>query len=174
MAFPRHSSRYIHAALTERVTAGLTSLGWIGPADDVPFGGIPLTVKDTRPFVGERTASTIEVGDVVVSATSERPAELEEIGGPLSTMELPFFVDCFMDSVAEASALTCDIRDLLMGRVEGFGRYLPFVDKATGQHIPGWTLELDDVERAVPEHNLPTEWQTVHVTVVAAFNEVVW
>lgn len=174
MAFPRHSSRSIHAALVDRVTAGLTSLGWIGPEDGVPFGGSPLTVKDTRPFVGERIANTITAGDVVISAATETPATLEEIGGPLASMELPFFIDCFMDSIAEASALTSDIRDLLCGRVIGFRRFLPFIDKATNSNVPGWTLELEDVERAVPEHNLPLEWQAVHVTVVARFNEVSW
>jgi hypothetical protein len=174
VSFPRHSSRHIHAALVDRVTAGLTSLDWIGPADAVPFGGNSLKVKDTRPFVGERLAQSIEVGDVVISAATEQPATLEEIGGPLASMELPFFIDCFMDSVAECAALTTDIRDLLCGRVDGFARFMPFIDKATGQLVPGWTLELDDVERAVPEHNLPTEWQSVHVTVVATFNEVVW
>lgn len=174
MPFPRHSSRNIHAALVDRVRDGLTSLGWIGPPDDVPFGADPVTIKDTRPFVGERMASSIGVGDVVISAATQNPAMLDELGGPLATMELPFFIDCFTDSVAVATALTDDIRDLLSGRLDGFGRYLPFIDKAVDAHVPGWTLELDDIERVIPEHNFPQEWQSVHCSVVAQFNEVVW
>lgn len=173
MAFQRHSSRHIHAALTDRVTAGLDTLGWLGP-NAVPFGATPVKIKDTRPFVGERMASSIEVGDVVISGTDVDASQLEEMGGPLATMRLPFFVDVFTDTIAEATALTDDIRDLFCGRVEGFGRFVPYVNKATDEVVPEWKLELVDVEKVQPEHNFPAEWMSVHVTVEATFSEVVW
>lgn len=172
MAFLRHAPRHVHAALVDRITAGLRDLGWL-TAGEVPFGGEPVRIKDYRPFVGDRLDSSVSARTVTISAGNEFAPALEEAGGPLSSQEYPFFVDVFMDTNGEATALTSDIRDLLLGRQPGYGRFLTLVNKATGTPVPDWSLELDDIERVVPEHAFPLQWQAVHLTVTAYFHEVI-
>jgi hypothetical protein len=99
----------------------------------------------------------------------------QELGGPLHSQELPFFVDCFMDKDAHALALATDVRDILRGRFAGSKRSLPVMDytDAPAAEAPGWRIEFQDIERE-QIYRIPIYWQTVRATAFIEFPEEVW
>lgn len=172
MTHLRHASRHVHQTVADHLRDGLGSLNWFGPS--VPFGEEPIRLETTKAFRGDQLREEIAAGSVYVTLGSEPHPLMQEMGGPLAAQEYPFFVDVFMDAEAVTRALSCDIRDLLLGRFAGFGRGVKVVDQGTGTPVEGMTLSFDDIERVEPEHTLPLHWQAVHATAVVHFNEVVW
>lgn len=172
MSYLRHASRHVHQTVADHVKDGLTSLGWFGP--DVPFGEDPITLDTTRAFIGDTLSEEVTAGTVYVTLGREVNPDMEELGGPLASQQYPFFFDVFMTTEAVTRALACDIRDLLLGRIDGYGRGLQVTDYVTGTPVAGMALSFDDIERVAPEHTFPLHWETVHATAVLHFNEVVW
>jgi hypothetical protein len=166
VTYLRHAARHVHHTVADHIEAQLVTLGWT-TVGQVPFNAAPISIKRSA-----GTAPDIAAGQVRISLGNEvAPAE-EELGGPLASQEYPIFVDVFMDNETIALALASDIRDVLLGRIGG-RRWLPVINQANDTEVPGWTLELDDVERIRPDHVLPMAWQVVKVTAIAYFPEVV-
>jgi hypothetical protein len=171
--FLRHASRHVHATIAKHVKAGLTELNWTDPAL-TPLGASAVRFQTTSALQGGRPGAGVSPGLVSITLGNEAPPSEEEMGGPLHLQEYPIFIDVFMETEGECTALACDVRDILLGRFEFAGRVLPVVDQVTSTDVPGWILELDDVERMSPEHTFSIQWQVVKVTASAYYNEVVY
>jgi hypothetical protein len=173
MVFLRHASRHVHASVANYVKAGLTELNWDDPAL-TPLGAPAVRVQTTSPVAGERLAATVSPGLVAVSLGNEFSPDPQELGGGLHMQEYPFFVDVFMGSEGECTALACDIRDMFLGRFEFAARAIPVVDQVTGTSVDGWKIEFDDIQRITPDHTYSVHWQVVRVTASTYYPEVVW
>jgi hypothetical protein len=171
MTYLRHASRHVHHTVVNHLKAQLTSLGWTDAAT-APFGATPAKVISTPAIVGSQLASTITAGTVSVTLGDEYNPDLEEMGGPFTSQEYPIFVDVFQSTDAGALTLASDIRDIFLGRTIGSRRWLDVINQATKEPVPGWKIELDDVDRVSPETVMPLRWQVVKVTATAYFNDV--
>ena len=173
MSFLRHASRHVHASVANYVKAGLTELDWMDPAQ-TPLGAPAVSVRTTSPVTGGKLESGITPGLVYVTLGNEFRPDPQELGGALHMQEYPFFIDCFMGTEGEGTALACDVRDLLLGRFEFASRAIPVTDQVLGTSVPGWKIEFDDVERVVPDHSYSIHWQVVRVTASTYYPEVVF
>jgi len=173
MAFLRHAPRHVHHTVANVIEAQMTALNWKDPSA-TPLGAPVLRFTREAPLAGGRTTGIdkISPGLVTITLGDELPSREEELGGPLSSQEYPIFVDVFMGTDGEATAVASDVRDILLGRFPGTQRSLDVIDQATGTPVDGWRIELDDVERARPNHNYQVHWQVVKVTATTYFNEV--
>lgn len=171
----RHTPRHVHATVLNYVRGHLETLGWTDQ-DTVPFGTAnsdPITLVDTPAITGDaKLVSGVESGIVACTIGDEFAPSDQELGGPLSLQEYPIFFDVLQKTDAAAKALAADIRDILLGRLDGTVRSLPLVNQVTGEEVPGWVIELDDVERVGPLHKFPLHWQVIKVTAAASFPEV--
>jgi hypothetical protein len=174
MTYLRFSSRHIHHTVADYVKAQMAALSWT-TAGSVPFDAPVLKFTTATAMPSNRTdlVKTIEPGMVAITVGDEPDTIEEELGGELVTLELPIFFDIFMDSDATALAVANDIRDILKGRISGSKRHLPVVDQITSAEVAGWTIELTDVERARPDHNV-LHWQIVKVTATTTFLETLY
>lgn len=172
MTYLRHSSRHVHHTVATYLREHLTTLGWIGPSESTPFGATPVELRTSHPPEWQES-SRLEAGTVAVTLGDEDAAILEEMGGPLASVEHPIFVDIFMDNEAIALALALDVRDLFYGRLPGSVRSLPVRDFSYDPPISvvGWLLEFDDITRVRPD--TASNWQVVKCTAVTYFAEVV-
>lgn len=176
MTYLRHASRHIQASLLKTISNGLDPLGWLD-ASTLPFGTQNAAVvrfTDTPAIATDKLADGVSPGLISVTLGPEFPANMEEIGGPLSRQDYPFFIDLFQPTYAATTALANDIRDILMGRLPGTRRYMVVTDQITNTPVAGWTCELTDVEITRPEIRLPLHWQVVKVTCEVYFPEVQW
>jgi len=171
--FLRHASRHVHATVAKHVKAGLTELDWTDPAN-TPLGAPAVRFQTTTALQGGKLGSGVGAGLVSIVLGNELMPDPEELGGPLFRQDYPFFIDLFMETDGEATALACDIRDILLGRFEFAGRTLPVVDQVTSTPVPGWLIEFEDVERMSPDHTFSIQWQVVKVTASTYYNEVVY
>ena len=171
MTYLRHASRHVHHTVANHLKARLDALGWTNAAT-TPFGATAARVIKTPAVVGTQLASTITAGTVAVTLGDEYGPDLEEMGGSMTSQEYPIFVDVFQDTDAAALTLANDIRDIFLGRITGSQRWLNVINQSTQQPVPGWKLELDDVDRVSPETAMPLRWQVVKVTAVAYFADV--
>jgi hypothetical protein len=171
MAWLRHSPRHIHATIVDYLTGHLDTLGWT--TSTPPFSATQVRIQTFMPPESELTKVTS--GLLAITMGDEYDAEEEELGGPLHTQDLPFFVDIFQDKSAHALALATDVRDLLRGRMTGAKRVLTVQDHtlAVPVDVTGWKFEFTDVERE-QIYRLPLYWQTVRCTAMVEFPEVVW
>jgi len=173
MTYLRHAGRHVHKTVMDYLDAQLTALNWRS-ATNSPFGATPITLVGRPVLMGDRVDDAVAPGLVAISLGDELAPEMEEVGGPLSTQEYPFFVDIFGDNEATALALATDVRDIFMGRLPGTKRFLRVKNGATGADVVGWQLEFEDVERVRPETTMPYHWQVVKVTATTYFPEVVY
>lgn len=173
MEYLRHATRHVHHTVANEVQAQLTELGWMTDGE-VPFGATKVTMIRTPAFVGSTLHKSITAGVLAVTVGDEFMPTMEELGGPLSVQEYPLFFDVFQDSDAAAVALASDIRDILLGRLPGTRRFLDVINQVTGQVVPGWKLEFDDIDRTSPNLTAPLNWQVVKATAVAYFPEVAY
>lgn len=174
MAWLRHAPRHIHQTVVEYLTGQLDALGWTDATEaNRPFGAPQVRIQSYLPPESELTSVT--AGLVAITLGDEFDAVDEELGGPLHSQEVPFFVDCFMDKDAHALALATDVRDALRGRHTGAKRSLPVKDysQAPATEVAGWRLEFVDIERE-QIHRIPIYWQTVRTTAWVEFPEEVW
>lgn len=171
MTYLRHASRHVHHTVANYLLDQLTALDWTDPAN-TPFGAPAVTMWRTPAIVGTTLTERVAPGVVSCTLGDEYGPDPEELGGPLHSQEYPLFVDIFQDSHATALALANDIRDIFLGRLPETRRWLDVVNQINGQIVPGWKMELEDVERVKPETVLPLHWQVVKVTAVAYFPEV--
>lgn len=171
MVYLRHSSRHVHQTVATYLREHLTALGWIGPPESTPFGATPVQLRTSHPPEWNED-SRLEAGTVAVTLGDEASAMLEEMGGRLSSVEHPIFVDIFMDNEAIALALALDVRDLFYGRLPGAACALPVRDFTYDPPTPveNWMLEFEDITRVRPD-TFPN-WQVVKVTAVTYFPEV--
>lgn len=171
MAWLRHAPRHIHATIVDYLTAQLTALAWTTVTP--PFGATQIRIQTFLPPEAELTKVTS--GLVAITIGDEFDALDEELGGPLHSQEIPFFVDVFQDKSAHALALATDVRDALRGRFVDAKRVLTVQDHALTPptDVAGWTFEFVDVERE-QIYRLPLYWQTVRCTAALDFPEVVW
>lgn len=172
MTWFRHASRHVHHTVANYMVEHLTALNWLNPAD-VPFGASVVRVVRTPAIAGEgKLEAGIGPGHVSIVLGSETPSIEEELGGPLSSQEIPLFIDIFQDSDGAAVSLACDIRDIFMGRLVDTKRSLPLINQVNQQEVAGYRMEFEDIERVTPEIRLPIPWQIVKVTAVLYFPEV--
>lgn len=174
MAWLRHAPRHIHATIVDYLTAQLDALGWTDPDDiDRPFGAPQITIQTFLP--PESEFNRIQAGLLAITLGDEVDADEEELGGPLHSQELPFFVDVFMDKDAHALALATDVRDILRGRFQDGKRMLTVQNHAESppEDVDGWRFEFVDIERE-QIYRLPIYWQTIRATALIEFPEEVW
>lgn len=163
----RHSSRHAHQTLVDYVKNQLGTLDWTN-AGNVPFGAPVVTVNSDFPDEWDES-SVLEPGTVIVTLGDEH-ATVEEELGPLASISLPFFIDCFMDTDSVALALSLDIRDVLCGRLSGSSVYQ--IVKNYNEDIPAdsaYQMEFEDVVR----DRVRPKWHVVKVTAVMYFNDLV-
>lgn len=164
----RHSTRHVHQTVLDYLTSHLDSLGWTDPGD-VPFNSPAVAILDGFPDEWDEV-SVLDPGMLVVTVGNEDSAKEEELGGLLKSIEIPFFVDCFMDTDGVALALSCDVRDILTGR---------FVDSSPMQQVTnyndypstpaeGYQIEFEDVVR----ERVKNKWHVVKCSAVLLFNDV--
>lgn len=172
MVFLRHAARHVHYTVANAIEGAMTTMHWSDPAA-TPLGATPLRYVREPPLSGGRTLGVekVSAGLVTITMGDEPPPVEEELGGPLSSQEYPIFVDIFMGTDGEATAVASDVRDILLGRFPGTKRIIPVVDQVTQTPVDGWKIELDDVERARPQHNFQIHWQVVKVTATTYFQE---
>jgi hypothetical protein len=173
MTWLRHASRHVHHSVADYLRAQLDALNWTDEAN-TPFGAPAVDLRTSASIVGEKLVEGISAGVVTITLGPELAPEEEELGGPLSLQEYPFFIDIFQESEGVCTALACDIRDIFMGRLAGTQRWLPVTNQATDAVVAGWKLEFDDVERVTPDQRFTLPWQVVKVTASAYFPEVVY
>ncbi len=174
MTYLRHAARHVHYTVANYVQAQLDALNWTDP-DLTPFGAEPVRIIKTPAVLGGTTlADDITAGVVAITLGDEYGPDHEEMGGPLHSQEYPIFIDIFQDSHGAALALASDIRDILLGRLPGTQRWLDVVNQTNAQVVPGWKLELEDIDRVSPETVMPLRWQVVKATAVAYFPEVAY
>jgi len=176
MTFLRHSSRHVHHTVADHVEAGLAALSWTNAAT-TPFGSPVVTFDRTRSaadfLVPGVTPSGLKAGLVCITLGNEFQPDPEEMGSGLHVVELPIFVDVFMDVDAHAQTLAEDARDIFLGRQAFWPkRFIPVVNQATSTAVPGWSIEFDDVERDRPEHSFALAWQVVKATAMVRYQEV--
>lgn len=174
MTFLRHAPRHVHQTVVDYLTTQLTALDWFKDNGDAPFGSTPVRLSTSRPFVGSKINPEIGDGTLTVTLGHEFDADPQEMGGPMSEQEMPFFCDIFMADESIALALAADVRDTFYGRHANGVRSLPVIDQVTGMAAPGWRLSFEEIQRITPEHAFPLAWQSVQVTAVVTFQEVIW
>jgi hypothetical protein len=161
----RHSTRHLHKTVFDYVNAQLTNMGWTIDGD-VPFGAPPVVMQDVLPEEWDEE-SLLEPGTVAVTLGDEDAATNEELGGPLASIEVPFFIDVFMDTPGTTLALALDIRDILCGRVPGSSRHHNVTNYNPSTPTPptGYTFVFEDVIR----ENVRKNWEVVKATAVMYF-----
>lgn len=174
MTYLRHASRHVHHTVANYLQAQLDDLHWTDP-HATPFGAATVTMIRTPAVLADgHLEKKVTAGTVAITLGDEyRPME-EELGGPLFSQEYPLFIDVFQTTHSSALALAGDIRDILLGRLPGTKRWLEVINQINAQVVPGWRLELEDIERVAPETTLPLRWQVVKCTAVAYFPEVAY
>jgi hypothetical protein len=171
MAWLQYAPRHIHATIVDYLTDQLDALDWTSSTP--PFGATQVRIQTYLPPESELTKVTS--GLVAITLGDEFDASEEELGGPLHSQELPFFVDIFQDKSAHALALATDVRDALRGRLTNSKRILAVQDHTQDPptDVAGWRFEFTDVERE-QIYRLPIYWQTVRCTAFVEFPEEVW
>lgn len=169
----RYSSRSIHQSVANELTDQLGAIGWTSEGQ-TPFGAPKLRITTHTPRPHQTDQASISAGAVVITLGDNIDADPQEMGGPLSMIEYPIFVDIYMDKDAHALAVAQDVTDIFAGRVPGTSRFLPVIDLTTGYAAPGWLIELTDIERTRPVHDLKVHWQVVKVTASTYFPEVAY
>lgn len=171
MTWLQYAPRHIHATIVDYLTDQLDALNWTSSTP--PFGATQVRIQTYMPPESELTKVTS--GLLAITLGDEFDANEEELGGPLHTQELPFFVDIFQEKSAHALALATDVRDALRGRLTNAKRILTVQDHSQDppQDVAGWKFEFTDVERE-QIYRLPIYWQTVRCTAVVEFPEEVW
>lgn len=161
----RHSTRHLHRTVFDYLNDQLTAMGWTVEGD-VPFNAPVVTLQDVLPDEWDE-ASVLEPGTVALTLGDEDAALNQEMGGPLALIQVPFFVDCFMDTDSTALALALDIRDIFTGRAPGSVRFLDVINynPDTPQVAVGYTVEFDDVIR----QRVKKSWHVVKITAMLYF-----
>jgi hypothetical protein len=174
--FLRFPARSMLQSAADHMTEHLTALGWMTQGQ-VPFGASVVTIDTRRPFIGMKLNSEV-VSDCTIAITlgTESPELFQELGGPLAQQDYPIFYDVFATKEAVCSALADDVKSILMARGGPQQRFLTIKDYA---QVPptvrsDWWVELTDVEKVIPEHNFPLNWQAVHATAESFFQETIY
>lgn len=164
----RHSTRHLHKTIFDYLNTQLTALGWTVPGD-VPFGAPAVIMQDELPeeWAGD---SVLMPGTVAVTLGDEDAAQNQELGGPLALIDVPFFIDVFMDTPGTTKALALDIRDIFCGRLPGSSRFLNVTNynNFPATVAAGYTVEIDDVTRESVRRN----WEIVKITANLFFPDV--
>lgn len=172
MSYLRHASRHVFHTVAGRIESALGELGWTSTSDaERPFGTDQLTVRRHTPVTGESGDSTAKPFTVAITLGDEFTPQEQEIGGPLSMQEYPIFCDVLMPNDALALVLASDIRDVCLGRLDGYRRSFPVIDQITQAPVVDWRISLEDVERVKPDSELTLAWQVVKVTAEVHFPE---
>lgn len=169
MGYLAYAVRHVQATLEDHVEDHLESRGWLGPAEDVPFGATVLSDDQGRPKVqrgamDEARLKAAAGNMVVVSFGNEPDDEPQDMGGGLMMVEHTIFVDCLGEKDGIALSLASDVKDLLAGRAPGTTRYVTVVDQRTTTPVPGWRCELADVYRTEGNPATRRYWQIVKAT----------
>jgi hypothetical protein len=164
----RHSTRHLHRTIFEYLEGHLEAMGWT-VSGSTPFGAPVVTMQAELPEEWDEQ-SVLMPGTVALTLGDEAQALNQEMGGPLALIEVPFFVDVFMDTPGTTLALALDIRDIFCGRAPGSTRYLRVknYNPSTPVDAPGYTMEFDDVYR----QNQKKNWETVKITANMYFQDV--
>ncbi len=164
----RHSTRHLHKTLFDYLSDQLATMGWTVDGS-VPFNAPVVTLHEVMPDEWEE-ASVLEPGTVAITLGDEDAALNQELGGPLATIEVPFFVDCFMDTPGTTLALALDIRDIFCGRTSGSLRIMNVTNynPSSPTSAPGYTVEFEDVVREKIKKN----WEVVKFTACMYFPDM--
>lgn len=160
VGYLRHSTRHLHRTVYDYLNTELTALGWT-VADSVPFNAPVVRMQETLPDEWDQ-ASVLEPGTVAVTLGDENATQGQELGGPLGLIEVPIFIDCFMDTDSTALALALDVRDIFTGRIGTARRYKPVNNYNVTPEVEatGYSVEFDDVVR----DRVKNKWHVVKLT----------
>lgn len=167
MAYLRHSTRHAHQSLVDYMGSKLYDLGWTHTGS-VPFDAPVVQLNSSFPDEWDES-SVLEPGTLVITLGDESAAREEELG-PLTSINIPFFIDCFMDTDSVALALALDVRDILCGRLSNTSFILDVYNYNESEPFPsGYQMEFEDVVR----DRVRPKWHVVKVTAVMYFNDLV-
>lgn len=164
----RHLSRHLQATVQDHIQRHLTALGWIGPAEGVPFGARAVDYQTVRP--SESLLKSLAPNLVSVSFGLQGDDTEEQMGGGLLSQDHVLFVDVYAENEGIGLALAEDVRDLLVGRAsyrENPSRYLVLEDQMTEPPtpVPAYKAEFTDVFREPSDRELANaDWQIVKAT----------
>lgn len=163
----RHSTRHLHKSLFQYLSTALTANGWV--EGDINFGCPPVILEDVLPEEWDEE-SILKPGTMAITVGDETGALGQELGGPLAMIQIPFFVDVFMDTPGTTLALALDVRDILCGRLAGSTRYPVLYNYNPSTPIPaaGYSVEIEDVLR----QNVKKNWEVVKFTACMYFPDV--
>jgi hypothetical protein len=165
--FLRHSTRHLHKSLFDYLEARLDDLKWT-ISGEVPFGCPPVIMQDVLPEEWDEE-SVLVPGTLALTIGDEARSLGQELGGPLAMIEVPFFVDVFMDTPGTTLALALDVRDILCGRTKNSTRYPTMYNYNMDPEVqaPGFSIEIEDVFRS----NIKRNWEVVKFTAVMYFQD---
>jgi hypothetical protein len=165
--FLRHSTRHLHRSLFDYLQDRLEDTGWTGD-QPINFGCEPVVMQDQLPEEWDQE-SVLVPGTMALTIGDEAQALGQELGGPLAMIEVPFFVDVFMDTPGTTLALALDIRDILCGRTKNSTRYPMMFNYNVDPEVQasGYSIEIEDVFRS----NIKRNWEVVKFTAVMYFQD---
>ena len=109
-----------------------------------------------------------KAGRIAVTLGGEPPSNEGEVGGPLALVEMPVFVDVFMENARQASCVTEDLRDLLQGKVPGFSPVQPLYDYTQDPRAETPArIRFEDIERE--PHPQINRWSMLKTVAVVEF-----
>jgi hypothetical protein len=148
MAWLRHSIRHIHRSVYEHILSNMRDLGWEENAPG-PFGASPTQFLSAYPKEFDPATARFEPNKVAIICGGEGPDEEIELGGVVKQFELPFICDIYADTWSVAVALSCDIRDILLGRFAGCRMVIPVYEWVTDPPTEreDWRAEFGSVAR---------------------------
>jgi hypothetical protein len=174
--FLRYPARSVLQSAADHMKTHLGEIGWLTEGQ-TPFGAPVVTIVTVRPFQGMQLNTDI-VSDCTIAITlgTEKVEEWQEVGGPLARQDYPIFYDVFANKDAICSALADDVKSILLARGGPQQRFLQITDYGVDPPTvrSDWYVELNDVEKVVPEHNFALAWQAVHATAEAYFQETIY
>lgn len=161
----RHSTRHLHKTVFDYLSNQLATLGWTVDGD-VPFDAPTVRLQEELPDEWD-SAKVLKPGTVAITLGDENEAKNQELGGPLALIQVPLFIDVFMDTPGTTLALALDVRDIFTGRLPGTVRFLDVYDYSpnTPAIAQGYRMEFEDVIR----QNVKKNWEVVKITAMLYF-----
>lgn len=171
MTYLPYAVRHVQRTLEDLIEARLSTLGWLGPTNSVPFGAAIVRNGEGQAHIqrgrmDEAALQTVTGNMVAVSFGNEPDDEPQEMGGGLLMVEHYLFVDVVGEKEAIALAIASDIKDALGGRASGTSRYSAVYDYTDTPRtlVVGYRLELTDVVRQEGDPKVKRHWQIVKAT----------
>lgn len=154
MTYLRHSARHIQQTVLDRVLAGLTADGWMGPANAVPYKADIVNWVPAR--MDEAKMLSANQGNLVACSFGTEPDDQpQELGGGVTLIQHIVYLDIIGVNDALSLAIAGDLKDRLSGLKPGTSRFEPVYDYTASPRVvvDGWLIEFTNVQRVRPEND---------------------